>query len=76
VSRVDLKSHYHRPRVLCTGVQHGSSLVIALGMFVLLGALNTEPSPESFVTFGIVLIVVGFLGVVVGWIGKRLASRG
>lgn len=76
MSRVDPRPQRCLPRVLCTGVRHGSSLVIALGMFVLLAALNTERSPESFMMFGIVLMVIGVFGLVAGWVGNRLTSRG
>lgn len=63
-----------RTAVFCTAVQHGSTLVAALGVFVLLFALNTEPVPDGFLSFGVVSLVSGVCGTVAGWLAKRFVS--
>jgi len=61
---------------VCTGVQHASTFVLFLGVFVLLAALNTDPSPAEFVKLGVLLIVVGILGFVSGWLGRLFCAQG
>lgn len=71
------EAHRRRGRtaaVSCTAVQHGSTLVAALGAFVLLFASQTEPVPDGLVSFGVVSIVAGLCGTAAGWLAKRFFS--
>lgn len=60
---------------LCTGVQHASTLVMALGFFVWLAALNTDPHPVAVENLGLLVIGVGLIGFIVGWLGRTFISR-
>jgi len=65
---------HNRLARLCTGVQHASTLVLVLGSFVGLAAVNTDPYPATVVHLGIFVIGIGVVGFIAGWLGRWLVG--
>ena len=53
-----------------TAMQHGSGLVVFLGLFLVVSALATGRNPQA-VRIGLIMIALAAIGFLAGWVAGR-----